>query len=125
MVRKLGKRFHARRLIDTDHPIHAIVFLCFATGGTLIGVCRQFPGLFRANHESSQENANLPLEDLSSSLVAEDISKASQILHTAPSIQRIPFHALLAGALVSIVVRIELLRRILKATECTVSSFEV
>lgn len=125
MVGKRGSRFQWRRLIGIDRAIHAIVLLCFATGVTLIGIHRQFPGLFRTNQESREENANLPLEDLSSPVMPEDVSKDSQLRHTAPSFQRITSRALLTGAVVSLVVRIELLRRILKATECTVSSFEV
>lgn len=125
MVWKPGNKFRARRLTDVDRPIHTIVLLCFATGATLIGICQRLPGLFRTNQESCEGNANLPLEVLSSPLVAEGISENRRFIHTAPSIQRIKSRALLAGAVVSLVVRIELLRRILKAAECTVSSFEV
>lgn len=113
------------RLIAIDRPIHAVVFLLFATGVTLIGIRRSFPNLFRLGLESNKGDTNLPLEEFPAPLLAEDISIDSYPIHNSPQAARTVPRVLLVGGVVSLVVRIELLRRILKATECTVSSFEV
>jgi len=112
------------KLTSLDRPIHAIVFLSFTTGVVLIGFHRSFPYFFSPS-QTSHEDASLPLEEIAAPLLEEDTSDGWQN-HTnfTPSRRAIP-RALLLGAVTSVVVRIELLRRILKATECTVSSIEV
>ena len=115
-----------KRLIGIDQPIHAIVFLSFATGVTLISVWRSYPSFFGLGWDSHQEEyPNLPLEELAALSSVKHISTDRRCFNNSPSAQWKTPRALLAGAVLSLVVRIELFRRILKATECTVSSFEV
>jgi hypothetical protein len=111
------------RLTGIDRPIHAIVFLAFATGVTLISFRRSFPDFFTSRQEW-QQDVNLPLEELVTAVSGEDVSKDRHNRDYLAQWHTLP-RVLLVGAVVSLVVRIELLRRILKATECTVSSVEV
>lgn len=106
--------------IAYDRPIHAIVLLSFAIGVVLIASRRSLSPLFRHSQQSLQGGANLPLEEATASSSFEDINH-NRVLRG----QRTTPWVLLARAVLSLVVRIELLRRILKATECTISSPEV
>ena len=102
-----------------------MVLLLFATGLTLVGVRRSFPNLFRIFRDS-HGGTNLPLEEIPSPLLAGKVSKDGlKTKHFPPTKGTVLLWAILVGGVVSLVVRIELFRRILKATECTVSSFEV
>jgi hypothetical protein len=113
-----------QKLILADRPIHAIVLLFFATGTTLIGIRRSSSSLFRSKQESPQDNS-LQLDDLAAPDLVEDIPKTVQENDVLAQSQRARLRVLLGAAVVALVARIELFRRILKATECTTSSIEV
>jgi hypothetical protein len=118
-----GTNFLVVRLTGIDRPIHAIVFLCFGVGVTLISFRRSYPNFCRSKPECHQEG-NLPLEELFAPASGDDVSRGRHKRNYLAQWQTLP-RLLLVGAIVSLVVRIELLRRILKAMECTVSSVEV
>jgi hypothetical protein len=118
-----GTNFLAVRLTRIDRPTHAVVFLSFAVGVTLISFHRSYPNFCKSNQEWHQEG-NLPLEGPFAPVSGNDVSRDRHKRNYLAQWQTLP-RLLLVGAIVSLVVRIELLRRILKATECTVSSVEV
>lgn len=102
------------KLTAVDQPIHAIVVLSFLTGVVLITISPFLPASFGSSPQSPHRDRNLLLEEAAASSFVDDNSKACQT-----------FRPLLAGAVASLALRIELFRRILGATECTTSSIEV
>lgn len=98
--------------------------MLFATGALLIGIRQSISAFFGLGQKSNQD-VNVPLDELVAAVSVEGVSNGRQ--HQKPSAlrrQTTP-RVLLAGAVVILVLRIELLRRILNANECTISSVEV
>jgi hypothetical protein len=96
MVRTLQAFSSIKQLIAKDRPIHAVGLLLFATGLTLIYVCRSFPNLWRL-HQGSYGGTNLPLEEIPSLPLDTKVFKGSLGTNHVPPTNRKVLWALLFG----------------------------
>jgi hypothetical protein len=106
----------------TDRPVHTVVFCLAVAGLLLLSVSRAWPGLFRSP-QSAAGYVEIPLNDREETSTHEEIlpNRGGRVAGPALPISRL----LLVASICALTVRIELFRRIYKATECTISSVEV
>jgi len=109
---------HAR----TDRPVHTVVFCLAVAGFLLLSVSKVWPELFRTP-QGAAAYVEIPLDDLEETSAHEEIlpNRGTHIVGPGLPISRL----LLVASICALTVRIELFRRIYKATECTVGSVEV
>jgi hypothetical protein len=106
----------------TDRPVHTIVFCLAVAGFLLLSLSRAWPGLFRSP-QSAAGYVEIPLNDREETSAHEEIlpNQGGHVVGPGLPISRL----LLVASICALTVRIELYRRIYKATECTISSVEV
>jgi len=106
----------------TDRPVHTVVFCLAVAGFLLLGVSKVWPGLFRTP-QGAAGYVEIPLDDREETSAHGEIlpNRDTHIVGPGLPMSRL----LLVASICALTVRIELFRRIYKATECTVSSVEV
>jgi hypothetical protein len=105
-----------------DRPVHAVVCALAVAGFLLLSTSRAWPGLFRPPRDGAGY-VEIPLEDREGTGTYREVTpeRGAHVGGLGPRISRL----LLIATVCALSVRIELFRRISKATECTISSVEV
>ena len=109
--------------IAYDRPVHTVILAFSFAGFLLLSLNKTSPNLLRHRRTPSRTYNAVPLED------HQDLGAAPEAISEqhdrragpGPGIARL----MLVTSILALTVRIELFRRILKATECTVSTIEV
>ena len=107
-----------------DHPIHVLVLYVFGIGLLFTVFNRRCAQFFEAR-EAESLDSDIPLQHFLSSASDED---ASRVKHPNESSKRLWFgqvYYLIISMIIAIIWRIELLRQMLKAPECSINGYEV
>lgn len=106
----------------TDRPVHTVVFSLAVAGFLLLSISRAWPRLFRSPGDGAGY-VEIPLDHREETGTHREIPSdgGAHIFGPGPRIPRL----LLIASICALTVRIELFRRIYKATECTINSVEV
>ncbi|KAK6365700.1 hypothetical protein LTS17_011087 [Exophiala oligosperma] len=102
-----------------DRPVHLIVFGLFSCSFAVVSATKALPTLFQPPGLEKPQYEAVPLEDLGHALERLEPTKPSTRQDGKVRI------SVLAAAVVALSLRIELYRRIGKATECTMDNVEV
>lgn len=99
--------------------MHTVIFSLAFAGCLLVCVSRIWPGLFKSS--AGAKYNHIPLDPLETYDLRDQTLEQAQNIGPGPRLSRL----LLVISICALTVRVEFFRRILKTTECTISSVEV